>query len=351
MKRIPLAQIALLAALTLGACAPVRTAPPSAADPEAAEVVGPVIEEESVETLPVEPELYGPVVGEAITTEESVATDTAVATATATETESAPTREPPKLCLVLGPGMAKAMAQAAVLDAIRKAKIPVHCVVGAEMGAVVGALYSFLNGSTNSLQWQLFKLSKDSYLSFPMISLSEPRSTGKKLNDFFREIFKERRIEDLPIPFGTNAVEEARDASVSLLKGDLAGALSGSVAVAGIFEPWKIGGESYLSAVSADPAPVELARRLGGNFIVLVDVLQAGGAGGTKSRFHRAFTAARSLMRLQKKEADFVIQVDTSAIQFDDFGRKGELLAAGERAAEKEMPRLKAAWESRSAGN
>ncbi len=338
----------ILAVFLLAACAAQR--PVSMPGPEKPiEVMGPVITDSHVEEQQVQIEPYGPQIPVDAPPSSSAQPATSTGTAMGTTVATAAPTAPPKLCLVLGPGMAKAMAEAAVLEAIRKAKLPVHCVVGTEMGAIVGALYAFSNGNTNSLEWQLFKLNKDNYFSFPMLSLREPKSSGRRLNDFLRGVFRETRMETLPIRFATAAVDDENDNIVEFEKGNLADALSASSAVSGIFDPWKMGGMSYRSGAGADPAPIELAKKLGGNFIVLVDVLLDGGA-SAKSRFHRAFTSARSLMKLQKKEASFVIQVNSSAIPFDDFSRQGEILSAGTAAAEKSLPELTAAWEKWVAG-
>jgi NTE family protein len=326
--------------------------------------MGPPIPDVNVESQELPTEVYGPAppsgnVATAVSTETAVATDTASATDTATATDTststatdtaAAVAEQGKLCLVLGPGMAKAMAEAAVLEAIRKAKLPVHCVVGTEMGAIVGALYSGANGNTNSLNWQLFKLNRDNYFAYPMLSLREPKSSGEKLHEFFRRIFHDQQVESLPIRFATTAVDDENDSTVELDRGSLADALSASTAVPGVFDSWKIAGHSYRSSANAEPAPMELARRLGGNFLVLVDVLLEGGA-PAKSRYHRAFTAARSVLKHEKKEAQFVIQVNTGTIAFDDFGRRADILAAGAAAAEKALPELKAAWEKWNSGS
>lgn len=345
----------ILCVLTLAACANHRPIPGVGSPTGEPEVMGPAIPETHVDETTMHTEAYGPQVPMGPEVPPSVATATATAIATATDTNTATAvapvvapPEPAKLCLVLGPGMAKAMAEAAVLEAIRKAKLPVHCVVGTEMGAIVGALYAYSNGSTNSLQWQLFKLNKDNYFAFPMLSLHEPKSSGQKLHEFLHGLFHDTQIERLPIKFATNAVDDETDAPAELDHGLLSDALSASAAVSGIFDPWKVDGTSYRSAASADPVPVELARKLGGNFIVMVDVLLDGGA-PAKSRYHRVFTSARSVIKLQKKEAAFVIQVNTGNIAFDDFGRRGDILAAGTAAAEKAMPELKAAWDKWSA--
>jgi NTE family protein len=214
------------------------------------------------------------------------------------------------------------------------------------MGAVVGALYAQANGNTNSLQWQLFKLNKDNYFNFPLLSLREPKSSGKRLHDFLRDILRVKNIQDLPIRFATAASDLERNSTVPFERGNLADALSATLAMPGVFEPWSVDGEDMVSGAISSPAPIDLARSLGGNFFVLIDVVEdTAGAPRSDLRLQKAFYTARNLIRLQKRDASFVIQVKAGAIPFDAFGRQGEILAAGARAAEKSVPELKAAWE------
>lgn len=254
--------------------------------------------------------------------------------------------EPAKLCVILGPGMAKAVAHAAVLEAMKKASIPVHCAVGAEMGGVVAALFSFYGANPNNLQWQLFKFNKDNYFHFPMLSLREPKSNGKHLNEFLRGIFHSKKIEDLPVKFGTVATEPASGSAVFIDHGDLVDALSATLAMPGIFEPWTFEGANFVSGAVSSPAPVELAKNLGGNFFVFVDVVEDSiGAPKNMDRFQKSFVPVKSLVRMQKKEASFVVQIRTGSLPFEDFNRQGDYLAAGAKAAEANIASLKAAWE------
>jgi NTE family protein len=216
------------------------------------------------------------------------------------------------------------------------------------MGAVVGALYSQAGGNTNSLQWQLFKLNKENYFNFPLISLRDPKSSGGKLHEFLRAAFRDARIESLPIPFATVATDLERDASVVFRKGELAEALSATLAMPGIFDPWKVAGAPLSSGAVSSPAPFEVAASLGGNFMVLIDVVTDTGPAAVvrgSPRLQKAFAPVRNLLRLQRREAQFVIQVPVGAVAYDDFSRQGEILAAGARAAERAVPELKAAWE------
>lgn len=318
-----------------------RTAPST----NVGEQYGPTIQEATVDSQKIE-QTYGPPTEAPTTSNQAQAP--AEALGPPVPPEGSETQETPKLCLLLSPGMAKAIAHAAILEAIKKANIPVHCVVGSEMGALVGALYSQAkSGSTNGLQWQLFKLTKANYFNFPLLSLGgDPKSSGKKLHEFIAQIFRDKKIESLPIRFGVTATE-AESGSVRLFEqGNLAAALSASMAMPAIFEPWLIDGKKFISGAVSSPVSIELARKLGGNFFVIVDVAEdiSDGAKGV-DRFQRAFVPVKNLIRLQKKEATFVIQVKTGAIHYDDFGRQGEILQAGATAAEQAIPELKQLWE------
>jgi NTE family protein len=334
----------LLLSLTLSACAGSSGALTEGEGET--EYQGTAINDGGVESEAVT-EQYGPAVP--TPEEDAAAAANAAATPAAppvTPAPPAPAPEAPKLCLVLGPGMAKALAEAAVLEAIQKAKIPVHCVVGTEMGALVGALFSQANGNANALQWQLFKLNNENYFNFPMLSLREPKASGRRLHEFLRDLFRQQRIENLPLRFATAAADLDRDAIVTFDKGDVADALSATLAMPGIFEPWRVGQESLYSGAVSAPAPFELARKLGGNFFVLIDVVEDNSNPGVSgARFQKAFSPVRNLIRLQKKEASFAIQIPAGHLAFDDFSRQGEILATGTRAAAGAVPELKAAWE------
>jgi NTE family protein len=179
-----------------------------------------------------------------------------------------------------------------------------------------------------------------------MLSLRDPKTSGRRLHEFLRDHFRNQVIENLPVRFATVAADLDRDTTVTFEKGEVADALSATLAMPGIFEPWRVGSESLYSGAVSSPAPFELARKLGGNFLVLIDVVEDNSnPNASGARFQKAFSPVRNLIRLQKKEASFVIQVSAGNLAFDDFSRQGEILAAGSRAASAAVPELKAAWE------
>ncbi|HTE41661.1 MAG TPA: patatin-like phospholipase family protein, partial [Steroidobacteraceae bacterium] len=49
--------------------------------------------------------------------------------------------ERPRICLVLSGGGARGLAHVGVLRALEDMRVPIDCVVGTSMGAIVGGLY------------------------------------------------------------------------------------------------------------------------------------------------------------------------------------------------------------------
>src|SRR5271156_1534092 len=66
----------------------------------------------------------------------------------------------PRICLVLSGGGARGMAHIGVLKVLEELKVPVDCIAGTSMGAVVGGLYASgmtaaqIDATMRSVDWQ-----------------------------------------------------------------------------------------------------------------------------------------------------------------------------------------------------
>src|SRR6202049_5280690 len=66
----------------------------------------------------------------------------------------------PRICLVLSGGGARGVAHIGVLKVLEELKIPIDCIAGTSMGAIVGGLYASgmtaldINSTMRSLDWQ-----------------------------------------------------------------------------------------------------------------------------------------------------------------------------------------------------
>src|SRR5450432_844473 len=66
----------------------------------------------------------------------------------------------PRICLVLSGGGARGMAHIGVLKVLEELKIPIDCIAGTSVGAIVGGLYASgmtaqdIDATMRSLDWQ-----------------------------------------------------------------------------------------------------------------------------------------------------------------------------------------------------
>ncbi len=66
----------------------------------------------------------------------------------------------PRICLVLSGGGARGMAHIGVLKILEELKVPIDCIAGTSMGAVVGGLYASgmtageIDATMRSVDWQ-----------------------------------------------------------------------------------------------------------------------------------------------------------------------------------------------------
>src|SRR5271170_5379097 len=75
-------------------------------------------------------------------------------------TSASPPLTRPRICLVLSGGGARGMAHIGVLKVLEEKKIPIDCIAGTSMGAVVGGLYASgmtaaqIDATMRSVNWQ-----------------------------------------------------------------------------------------------------------------------------------------------------------------------------------------------------
>ncbi|MCO5142380.1 MAG: patatin-like phospholipase family protein [Oligoflexia bacterium] len=335
--------IYLILTFLLFSCAGKTSTAPSAND----EITAPTFETQVIESEQIqEGEVYGPEIPvDGATAPDSIEPENA---------QPIEIHQDPKLCVVLGPGMAKGIAHAAALEILVKNEIPIHCVIGTEMGALVGALYAFSNGSINNLQWQLFKIKNENYFNFPLITLKSPVSSLSNINDFLKSAFKSNDISKFPVRFAT-VLSESTGAQKRVLEGDSMQVLSASLSIPGIFDSVNAFGKTFVSGAIVNPLPIDLAREMGATFVIAVDVLalnkNSNSGKKIETRVNSAFLSVDRLEALQGKSANVLIKVDTSNLHFTDFEKQGELLSAGRNATQKKIEEIKNLWNAHIGNN
>ena len=177
----------------------------------------------------------------------------------------------PRVGVALGSGSARGLAHIGVLRALDEAGIAVDCVAGTSIGAVVGAVYASgkldsLESAVRDFDWRAIASLLD--VVFPRSGLID----GRKIADFIRRHVHSEPIETLPIDFRAVATDIATGEEVTLGSGDLVEAVRASISVPGIFTPVLSEERILVDGGLTNPVPVSVARGMGAEFVIAVDL-------------------------------------------------------------------------------
>jgi NTE family protein len=182
-------------------------------------------------------------------------------------------RRPGRIGLALGSGGARGCAHIGVIRALQEAGLPIACVAGTSMGSLVGAV--FASGRLDSLRevargmdWRqvLYYFAEASLL--PKAGLID----GRRIVAFVRRYVALETIEQLPLPFAACATDVMTGEEIVLDRGDIMDAVRASISIPGIFAPVRRAGRTLVDGGLVNPVPVNLARALGADTVIAVDV-------------------------------------------------------------------------------
>jgi len=176
-----------------------------------------------------------------------------------------------KVGLALGSGSARGWAHIGVIRALAEAGIRVDYVAGTSIGALVGAAYA--SGEIDTLEEVVLQIDWKKIVYFFDVVL--PKSgliDGKKVSVFIGNNVKKINIEDLPFPFCAVSTDMNTGNEVAMQDGDIIEAVRASISVPGIFTPVKKNGTILVDGGLVNPVPVSVARKMGADFVIAVDL-------------------------------------------------------------------------------
>lgn len=292
----------------------------------------------------------------------------------------------PRIGLALGSGSARGLAHIGVLRALKEAHITVDVVAGTSMGAVIGAV--FASGKIDGLTAKLLDLDWQSIVA--LLDPVFPRSgliDGQKIAEFVRARVPSARIEDLLMPFAAVSTDITNGEQVVATAGDLTEAVRASIAVPGIVTPVRSNGRILVDGGLVNPVPVSVARAMGADLVIAVDlnhdivagrlsrpVARANGHGPIMARLLASLQAINSpvlaqfeawlykapleplpgifdvllaslyIMQarvteaaLQQDRPEILIQPPLGAVRFMEFDRAEEIIDIGYRSATEQL--------------
>jgi len=293
-----------------------------------------------------------------------------------------------KLGIALGGGAARGWAHIGVLKTLLKAGVEPNIVVGTSIGAVAGGC--FVADQLDELEAFARSLTRSRVLSMLDFNLAgSGLINGQRLQRRMERHIGDRIIDDLDKRFVAIATELNGGHEIWLNRGRLSDAMRASYALPGIFHPVRIGGRWLVDGALVNPVPVSVARAMGAQAVIAVNLHGDTFGKGTivpdfaadgieeepepnvsrrgANRWTAALLIHRQLLgrnpsapgissvmmdafgivqdrvarsRLAADPPDLTIKPQLGHVGLFDFHRADELIAIGAEAAERELDRI-----------
>jgi NTE family protein len=243
-----------------------------------------------------------------------------------------------KVGLALGAGGARGLAHIGVLEVLEENAIPIDLIAGCSMGAVVGSIIA--GGTTprklHQLAAQICALDYRKLFDITLPRMGLIR--GQRVDMIVRTLAGDRTIEQMKIPFASVAAC-LEDGKIRVFKtGKIADAVRASLSVPGVFEPVKIDGKTYVDGGVLNRVPADVAREMGADFVIAVDVGYRGGPRPAPKNIIDVLLSSFELqeweaLKNRKLDADIVIDTNTADINPGVFNQVEECVKRGRAAA------------------
>ena len=274
-----------------------------------------------------------------------------------------------RTALVLSGGAARGLAHIGTIAELDKYKIDFDIIVGTSMGSIIGALYAlyrdpkkiyeyvydYLNSELFQRNWLpvqegesveggagffhrfLVNLQKSIYYTRSLTRLS--LITSENYEEMINAMFEDVLIEDMPVKYGAVAIDLTTGEEVVICSGPLRKAIAASCAIPGVLPPIEIEGRLLVDGGGLDNLPIIPALEMGGSFVVASDAswdikdLELEVRCALDIVFRTNDITRLYLNEIRRSIADLLIEPRVGHIQWTEFNRMAEVVAAGRKAA------------------
>lgn len=263
-------------------------------------------------------------------------------------------RPPAKIALALGGGAARGFAHIGVIKALEAQGISPDIIVGTSAGSVVGALYA---AGFDGFQMQELSMTMEEdqlidgsgiYRCIAETVVSDKRGCikGQALQDFINRNVKDRPIEKLNKTFAAVATNLSNGEMMVFRTGNTGAAVRASSSVPVFFQPVSINGQDFVDGGLVEPVPVSVARTLGADFVIAVDIsdrpLDRKTEGIVDILWQTFSIFGQTINRYELPKADVVVRPVTYGIPATDTSGRNKAVLEGEKAVAAILPVLKA---------
>jgi NTE family protein len=263
-------------------------------------------------------------------------------------------RPPAKIGLALGGGAARGFAHVGVIKALEAQGIYPDIIVGTSAGSVVGARSA---SGLNGFQIQELSMSMEErqvldgsglYQCLVETLVTDKRGCikGQALQDFINKSVNHRPIEKLNKTFAAVATNLSTGEMTVFRFGNTGMAVRASSSVPVFFQPVTINGQDYVDGGLVAPVPSSVARALGADFVIAVDISERpedrSTAGITDILWQTFSIFVRTINHHEQSRADIVVRPVTLGLPSASVSGVNKAVLEGEKAVAKILPELKA---------
>ncbi|MFA7332226.1 MAG: patatin-like phospholipase family protein [Candidatus Delongbacteria bacterium] len=289
----------------------------------------------------------------------------------------APSGSAPRLGVVLSGGGVRGLAHIGALRALERSGIPIYCLVGSSTGAVVGGLYACgyspdeIDSLLGRYSWgdlfqdrpdrRLMSIGRKDVSDRHLVEIRlqgwKPQwvrslSSGQRVSQALAEMVWRAPIQGfgnfdrLRVRYRAVATDLSSGLRAELGGGDLAEAMRASMSVPFLFQPVKLDGRLLIDGGIADNIPVETARKLGADLVLVVDVTSPL---RDEKQLAEAWELADQIVGIMQVDnnqrslaaADLVVRPHLPRTPMNVLGSREQFQQAGEEALLAELEHLR----------
>lgn len=239
-----------------------------------------------------------------------------------------------KIGLALSGGGARGFAHVGVLKALADIKFDV--ITGTSAGSIVGG--ALASGMTIDEIEAMARKTKFRHVLRPSMS---PRGlfSNARLGNFLGLHFPVTNFEETAIPFAAVSFNISKSVEMIRNSGDMLNAIRASCAVPGLFAPVRDeNGDLHVDGGVTAVMPVRLARQMGADVVIAIDVLSCGASFRSVPRvatgvmLHSVMRLIETSLVIDRNDADLIIEPQIAHLRPDQIGKCNEFLSLGEDA-------------------
>jgi NTE family protein len=252
----------------------------------------------------------------------------------------------PGITLALGGGFSRGFAHLGVLEVLEQQRLPISRIVGTSIGALLGAAYADGISLRDLCDLGRRVHIRDFLRFYPRESKSEAQRKDC-IGQFVQKWFRAGSLEELPIPMCIVATDLDTGGPYVFSRGPVEVAIRASCAFPGLVKPVEHEGRLLVDGCIVAPVPTAIAARNNEGCVLGVNVGSTEDDSEPPGEVVKVFDAKLRASHQSTLEpswcryADVILEPKVRHLDWSDFSRVDEAVAAGADATRSALPSIR----------